>query len=38
MTIPHLRELLIDSRQTWQRVSYRSDMTTVLLGLWVLRS
>jgi hypothetical protein len=36
MTVPHLRELLVDSGQARQRVSYRADMITVLLSLWVL--
>ena len=36
MTIPHLRELLVDSGQARQRVSYRADMITVVLSLWVL--
>ena len=36
MTIPHLRELLVDSGQTRQRLSYRADMITVVLSLWVL--
>jgi hypothetical protein len=36
MTKPHLQGLLVDSGQARQRVSYRADMITVLLGMWVL--
>jgi hypothetical protein len=36
MTIPNVRELLVDSGQARPRASYRADMITVLLSLWVL--